>query len=107
MERQANTSLYMPGPPKNIISNQTRGHSLPDSKNRELIIRVNNRPLSEKASSPWFSFTAVFPTERALLLCELASEIPTWESLSRIDQMALNSSSRILGACPFGLTSSK
>lgn len=111
-ERQVNTSHAKT--PKNTTSSETRGQSLLDSKKQGAIIGVNNRPLSEKASSPlvalvffFFFFTTVFPFQRALLLCELESEIPTCEPLCQMAKTAFYSNSNISGAFPFGLTNSR
>ena len=85
VQRQANTSLHVPRPPKhNLKWNQRPEPAWLKKKtsNRELIISVNNRLLSEKTSSAWFFSLDCLSLWKNSLLCEVASEIPTCESLS-------------------------
>lgn len=105
VQRQVNTSLHIPRPKKTQSQPKPETRACQTQKDRELIISVNNRPLSEKVPLPpvFFSLPS-FPLERALL-CELASEIPTCKSFSRMAQTTLNFSSNILGAFPLVLTS--
>lgn len=82
-------------------------------KNRVLLL-VSTTGLCQKRPPPrwwlwffFFFFTTVFPFQRALLLCELESEIPTCEPLCQMAKTAFYSNSNISGAFPFGLTNSR
>lgn len=105
VQRQVNTSLHIPRPKKTQSQPKPENRACQTQKDRELIISVNNRPLSEKVPHlPVFFSLPSFPLERALL-CERASEIPTCKSFSRMSQTTLNFSSNIFGAFPLVLTS--
>lgn len=100
VDRQANTSFPIPRS-KKTISTETRDQSL---KNTGSLLSASTTGLcQERPPCPGVFSLLSFPLERALLW-DIASEIPTCESFSRMALTTLHSSSNILGALPLDLS---